>query len=119
MRHILVIDDDPQLRSLLLRALSEPGHEVRAAAGGREALQEMRGWHVDVVITDLLMPEMDGIETMAVIKRNYPDVRIVAMSGGGVVRSAEYLRLAKGLGAHRTLQKPFTLASLGAVMAEL
>ena len=119
MRRILVIDDDDQYRSLLVRALTDAGHVVRGAANGRAGLRELSQGAVDVVITDLLMPDMDGIEIVATLRRESPHVRIVAISGGGRIDAGEYLRLAQHLGADRTLRKPFTLASLCAAIDEL
>ena len=91
---------------------------MRGAANGRAGLRELTEGPIDVVITDLLMPDMDGIEIMATIRRDAPHVQIVAVSGGGRIDAGEYLRLAQYLGADRTLQKPFTLASLCAAIEE-
>jgi CheY-like chemotaxis protein len=104
---ILVVDDEPDIRDLLGRMLKASGHEVVCVGNGLEAAKAMTQQPIDVVLTDLLMPDKDGIELITELKRKYPAVRIVAMSGGGHVPRGQYLHLAKGLGAHALLAKPF------------
>jgi CheY-like chemotaxis protein len=106
MASILVIDDDPQVRLLLREVLEEQGHIVRDAGDGREGLHIAQTASPDLVITDVLMPEVDGLEVMMALSRESPATRVIAFSGG--VAEMDYLHAAKVLGAHRTLRKPLT-----------
>ncbi len=108
-RSILVVDDDMALRQLVQRTLEGAGHKVACAGNGREASRAMAAAKspYDLVVTDLLMPERDGLELIDELRHQYPLVRVIAMSGGGRVAREEYLRMAKGLGAHALLNKPF------------
>jgi CheY-like chemotaxis protein len=104
---ILVVDDEPELRELILLILKSAGHLVVGAADGVEAATRIAHQHFDVVMTDLIMPEKDGLEFIAELRENYPAVRIIAMSGGGHIPRDSYLRIAQGFGAHAILEKPF------------
>ena len=106
MAQILVIDDDPQIGRLLEKVLSRAGHEVVIALNGREGLQLFREGTFDLLITDLIMPEKEGLETIMELRRDYPDSNIIAMSGGGRIGPENYLSMAKKLGVHRTFTKP-------------
>lgn len=118
MAHILIIDDDDNLRAVLRRVLESEGHVVSAACDGREALRVF-GSSVDLVITDMLMPEMDGLETIGALKKRVAGLPIIGMSGGGQIRPEEYLNVATILGADRTLIKPFSHSALLDAIAEL
>ena len=107
MAQILVIDDDPQIGRLLEKVLSRAGHEVVIALNGREGLQLFREGTFDLLITDLIMPEKEGLETIMELRRDYPDSNIIAMSGGGRIGPDSYLKMANTLGAKKTLTKPF------------
>ncbi|HVU25144.1 MAG TPA: response regulator [Opitutus sp.] len=117
---ILVVDDEPDLCDLISRMLMRAGHKVTCANDGDEASKAIARQKFDIVLTDVIMPEKDGIEVIAELRRKQPNVRIVAMSGGGHVSVGHYLKIAKGMGAHGVLQKPFgndeLLAALEAVM---
>ena len=102
---ILVIDDDAAMRMTLERTLKQAGYEVVSAADGNEGLKVCRTRAVDVVITDLFMPNKEGMETIIELRRNFPTTAIIAMSGTGVV--APMLSTAQILGATKTLAKPF------------
>lgn len=115
-RSILMIDDNEQLRDLLRAALLKMGYEVTSASNGAEAIDAIAKTSFDVVITDLLMPEKDGIEVIGELRRRQPHARIVAMSGGGRGSREHYLQTAKGLGAHALLGKPFSVTELGAAL---
>jgi CheY-like chemotaxis protein len=115
-RSILVIDDNLELRNLLNGALVKLGYLVTIAANGAEAFRAIASKQFDVVITDMLMPERDGIEVIGELRRKQPDARIVAMSGGGRGSRDHYLQTAKGLGAHAVLGKPFSMSELTATL---
>jgi len=113
---ILVVDDDPGVRDVVRSMLETEGYTVSIAENGREALAALKTADFDVIITDLVMPEQEGIETIKVIRQDYPQVRVIAMSGafGG-----DYLRIAGYLGAHGTLTKPLHLSSVLQIVAEV
>ncbi len=100
---VLVVDDDPGVLRWLHLVLTEAGFEVTQAADGREAELLYREHPTDVLITDLVMPDREGLQTMTALQRDYPRLKIIAISGavGG-----RYLKLAGRLGAHAVLQKP-------------
>lgn len=103
---ILIIDDDDQVRDMLRQTLEFENYEVEETPDGRNALKIHRKNPVDIVITDLIMPEKEGIETIREFVLSYPDINIIAMSGGGVVGPESYLKIAKSLGAKHTFTKP-------------
>jgi CheY-like chemotaxis protein len=109
MARILVIDDDPLIQATLPLALQELGHEVVQALDGKQALKEMRQRPLDLVIADVLMPEVDGLELLRVLQKEHPQVPLIAMSGGSSrLPGSDVLQLARLLGAHALLSKPFT-----------
>jgi DNA-binding NtrC family response regulator len=105
---ILIVDDEPGIRELLAMILEAAGHSVAAAKDGVEAPKIMASRDVEIVITDLLMPERDGLEFITEIRSKYPKVKIIAMSGGGHIARESYLRIARNFGAHYLLEKPFS-----------
>jgi len=105
---ILIIDDDLQIRQMLRYMLEDAGYEVREAPDGKIGISLFRKEAADVVITDIIMPEKEGIETILELKQEFPDIRIIAMSGGGRLGPRQYLESAKNLGAQKTLTKPFS-----------
>ena len=120
MARILVIDDENELRTLLIRIFTHRGHETVAAANGREALRQLElAPGFDVIVTDLFMPEMDGIETLRHIKTEWPDGKVIVISGGGNHTGLDMLPMAEKLGADRTFAKPFDPAELAAAVEEL
>jgi DNA-binding response OmpR family regulator len=112
---ILVIEDNSGLREHLRVALESQAYAVLTARNGKEALGYLDGHPVDVVLTDLFMPEMDGIETIAALRRKFPRVRVVAMSGRPGV---DYLAVARELGVSCTLRKPFEFDELLAALKD-
>ena len=112
MARVLVIEDEDNLRGLIRRALERVGHEVHEAPNGRDGFNQVVHRKLDVVITDLLMPEEEGIETIQRIKLIEPDLPIIAMSG--VMREGEFSVLDDALlmGADLALEKPFDVAAL-------
>jgi len=104
---ILVIDDDEPIRELLRTILEHEGYRVLEASDGDEGLKQFTETPTDLVITDLIMPGKEGIETIRDLRRKFPGVKIIAVSGGGRIGPDSYLKMAKGVGALRTLSKPF------------
>ena len=109
MKHILLVDDDANLLEALLRKAHPHRQEwqMLTAENGDEALRLARQRSFDLLITDILMPDKDGIETIRAFQRQHPAVKIIAMSGGGRAVGKEPLKLARLIGAHATLEKPF------------
>ena len=108
MQRVLVIDDDEQVRALLCEILERAGFEVMAASNGVEGLKLYRSQPADLVITDLIMPEKEGVETILELRSQFPNARIIAISGGQRAGGREYLPIAARLGARRTVAKPFS-----------
>jgi YesN/AraC family two-component response regulator len=106
MTRILIIDDDVQIREMLRQMLEFENYEVVEAGNGKEALRIQQQTPADLVITDLIMPEKEGIETIRELREIFPEIKIIAMSGGGVVGPESYLKIAKSLGAQKTFVKP-------------
>jgi CheY-like chemotaxis protein len=102
-RRILIVDDDAAVRQVLQSILETAGHSVESATNGREAMNRIALGGIDLIITDLVMPEQEGIETIKQLRSQYPDVKVIAISGafGG-----DYLQIANFMGAHGTLVKP-------------
>jgi len=119
MAAILIVDDDDAYRGIVAQLLARAGHEVTEAADGKAGITCYRAQPFDLVFTDMIMAEMDGLEVIREIRRLNPQARIVAMSGGVAVAPRAYLQLAGHLGADRTLLKPFTAATLLGTVAEL
>ena len=121
MPSVLVVDDQDQVRQLIRETLEQAGYEVEEARDGKEGLERYRAKSPDLVIMDILMPDQDGLETIMTLRQEFPDSRIIAMTGGSdTVGIPNFLDVAKILGARRTLQKPFELKGLfDAVGAEL
>src|SRR4051812_41173247 len=106
---ILVADDEDSIRSLIQHFLGTAGHAVTVVGNAREAFEAMPKQQFDLVITDVLMPDGDGLDLITELKKQQPKARILAMSGGGrYLEGSDYLKLAKGIGAHAAIMKPFT-----------
>jgi len=103
---ILIIDDDAAVSRTLSLILSRAGYEVSAVTSGRKGLQLLTDQKFDLVLTDIIMPELDGIEAIRKIRSDHPGLRIIAMSGGGQIDKADFLHMAEALGADRVLEKP-------------
>lgn len=120
MARILVIDDDEQIRDLLLLTLERAGHDVVTAPNGEEGTRLYRSQKQDLIITDILMPEKEGILTIYELRRDFPDVKIIAISGGGQFGPpSHYLEMAKHIGALRAIAKPFDSKQLHEAVSEL
>lgn len=115
---VLIVEDDPMLRRYLEEALLECGYAIIATANGEEAARVLLEQHVDAVLTDVLMPEQGGVSLIAELKRQQPDLPVVAMSGRGRIDlSIDSLALMRALGADATLEKPFAFTELERTMA--
>lgn len=122
MRNILIVDDEPYVCSALRRVLETSGHSVLTAASAEEGLQRLRECAADLAIVDIVMPGLDGVGLIAQIRSEFPNVRIIAMSGGGNFGLSEYLpetiithaylEAARKAGAQGTLFKPFETQQL-------
>jgi DNA-binding response OmpR family regulator len=118
MARLLIIDDDDLLRGVLAKALGHAGHTVIEAADGQQGIDLFRSTSIDLVITDLIMPVQEGVETILKLRREKPGLPIVAISGG-VTNSRVYLNIAAKIGATRILPKPFTPRELLQVIDEV
>ncbi len=122
MEKILVIDDEPVIRILLRQLFEQAGYEVLDACDGKQGVACFKNQNPDLVITDLIMPEEEGLEAIKQIKQLKPDAKIIAISGGGVGSAQIYLDLAKRMGAQHTFEKPFdakqVLATVQALLAQ-
>jgi CheY-like chemotaxis protein len=112
MAVLLVIEDDEAMRKLMVRTLSAGKHKVHQAENGREGLALMDEHTPDIVITDILMPQKEGIATIREVQERAPDTRIIAVSGGGMSHNLMFLDVARALGADAVLAKPFRPAQL-------
>lgn len=119
MARILLIDDDDSLRTMLRLTLSHFGHIVIEASNGKVGLELFAHANADLVITDIVMPEKEGIEVLMELRKEEPPVKIIAMSGGGRVGATDYLRIATQLGAAKVLTKPFSNEALKAAIDEV
>lgn len=117
MSRILLIDDDDALRKMLRLTLLQLGHSVIEARNGREGLEAHAHHPIDVVLTDIIMPEKEGLETIMELRRGQTPARIVAMCGGGRIDAQDCLALARRLGAQSVLEKPFTIEQMEEALA--
>jgi len=119
MAKILIIDDEQPIREALGAIAAAAGHECCCAADGRQGLAQFALFQPDLVITDLLMPDIEGMETIGEMRRLRPDLPIIAVSGGGRVGNMTFLKIAESLGANRSIAKPFSAAAIMTAFAEL
>ncbi len=106
MARILIIDDDSLVRQALVLMLEHESHEVMEAANGREAIRIMRQWQPDLVITDIIMPETDGFETIRELRNTAAELKIIAISGGDPIGTRDILEIAREFGADAAFGKP-------------
>jgi two-component system, chemotaxis family, chemotaxis protein CheY len=118
---ILLVEDDEAVREILRKALASAGHVVDEASNGDVALAAYRREAADLVITDLVMPDKDGLETIMALRKIHPGVKIIAISGGGLsIGSGQlYLETARSIGALQVLAKPFTGSALLQAVTEV
>lgn len=109
MKKILVIDDDPSIRDMLQEVLGDEGYSVMAASDGLEALRMVKQSKPDLIVTDIIMPEQDGVGVMLQLSKEHPEIKIIAISGGGRISPESYLYMAEKFGAVRTFAKPFDI----------
>lgn len=119
MLTVLVVDDEKGLRAVMKRTLEGKGYRVVEAADGNQALEVLRQERPDLVISDIIMPDCDGIEAILAIKKESPGTKVLAISGGGRVHAMDLLALAPRAGADDTLDKPFRQSDLLKRVADL
>lgn len=119
MSGILLVEDDKELREMLKISFMRHHFNVFEAANGKEAIRHFKPSLTDIVVTDLIMPEEDGLKVIMKIRELKPSVKIIAISGGGKAGPGNYLNLAKALGANAIYSKPFSVSDLIAKIEEL
>ena len=116
---ILIIDDEVQIREMLDQMLTREGYDVVSAPNGKVGMKLCRENPVDLIITDIIMPEKDGIEMILELRHDFSDLKIIAISGGGRLGPDGYLEMAQKLGAHKTFFKPFNRREILDAVEEL
>ena len=116
---ILVIDDEAAVRYAITRILETEGYEVATAPDGLRGMSQFRLWHPDLVITDLIMPEQEGMQTIKQMREADTAVKILAISGGGRLVNVDFLQVARRIGADEILAKPFDARELLSVVRQL
>jgi two-component system chemotaxis response regulator CheY len=107
MAKILLIEDDASARMTIVQLLEEASHQVLWAVNGLQGMAMFRGWQPDLVITDIIMPDQEGIQTITEMRAAKPDAKIIAISGGGRIGNTDFLQIARQLGAMDDVPKPF------------
>lgn len=119
MGKILIIDDEPYILLMLKKMLERAGYEVDLASNGREGMDLFEKDSADLVITDIIMPDKEGLELILEMKRRRPGLKIIAMSGGGRISPESYLECASHFGAERVFQKPFRQKEMVSAVRDL
>jgi two-component system, chemotaxis family, chemotaxis protein CheY len=109
---VMLVDDDADLRFMVRRYLESMSHTVIDADGGRVAVQKLRSTTVDVIVSDLYMPDGDGLELVRQVSKRWPEIRLIMVSSGGTLGLCDLLPVARSLGASATLRKPLHLRTL-------
>ncbi|MEJ0034734.1 MAG: response regulator [Gammaproteobacteria bacterium] len=112
MARILIVDDDARMREATRAILEEEGHLVIEASDGAEAVRLHLAERADAVVCDMFMPRQDGIETIRALRRDSPQLKIIAVSGGGSLGATDVLKVARLMGASEILSKPYSRAAL-------
>jgi len=112
LKRILVVDDEEQIRLMLSQMLAHAGYEVHTAENGDDGMTMVGRYDFDLIITDMIMPVKDGLKFIMELVRDYPDLKILAISGGGAIKAERYLTMAGYLGDIATLEKPFKREAL-------
>jgi DNA-binding NtrC family response regulator len=118
VKRILVVDDEAQIRTMLTQMLEHEGYTVHTAENGEEGLVQVGRFAFDLVITDMIMPVKDGLKFIMELVRDYPELKILAISGGGAIKAERYLTMAGYLGDIATLEKPFKREALLAIVRQ-
>jgi DNA-binding NtrC family response regulator len=118
-KKILLVDDEEALRKMVRVILGDESYEFFEAVNGRDAQNLLAKETFDLIITDVIMPDCDGIELVMSVRRQLPDLKVIVLSGGGRVRASHYLDLAGKLGAAKVFEKPFDPAALRRAVEEL
>ena len=119
MAHILIIDDDVEFLKMFRQMLERAGHEVVDAPNGKVGVKLFREVRPELIITDIFMPEKEGIEIILELKKEFPAVKIIAISGGGRKSEFGFLEMAEALGADRSFMKPFERQEMLRAIQEL
>jgi len=119
MANILLVDDDAMVLATVRKMLERGGHAVTVGRDGREAIRVCEQAVPDLLLIDIIMPDKEGVETIIDVRKRWPDLPIVAMSGGGRRDASDFLHVARKLGADATIEKPFTGEALTAVIGKL
>lgn len=119
MAKILIADDEPSVLEVMRRILAVDGHEVIEARDGEEAVRKIRTEQPALALIDLFMPRKEGLETIMQLRKNHPDLKIIAISGGNPTHGMSFLDMAARLGAHRTMAKPFSMEEMRNTIAEV
>ena len=119
MKRVLLIDDEPTILLMMKKMIERAGYEVDLASNGEDGLILIDNYKFDLVITDIIMPEKEGLEIITELRKKHPEIRIIAISGGGRLSPEGYLESAEMLGADRIFKKPFARAELVAAIEEL
>jgi len=119
MKNILLVDDEEMIRQMVRAVLSNPTYSITEASNGVDAQELIRNREFDLLITDVIMPDCDGIELVMAVRKEQPDIKVIVMSGGGRVQARHYLDLAEKLGATRMFEKPFSTTEFQSAVREL
>ena len=119
MPRVLIIEDDPALRRALRIFLEKSGHTVVEAHDGQVGLKAHAAQTFDLIVTDLIMPEMDGVGLICALRKSHPTLPVIAISGGGRMSPENYLHIARQCGAAVVLAKPFAMEKLGVAIDQL
>jgi len=119
MKHILLVDDDAQFLETMAELLAQRDYRVTSTTDCLEAVDILQKDPVDVLITDIVMPRYDGLELIITVREQYPELKIIAISGGGKIDKKTYLMMAKGLRADAVLEKPFLCSELDDLIKSL
>jgi len=113
MSRVLIVDDEKHVRDMLMKMIEPGGYKVVEVGSGAEACNVCKEMSVDLIITDMVMPEKNGIDLIMEVKKKHPDISVIAISGGGGITGRyDYLEIAKLLGVKNILKKPFAMTEL-------
>lgn len=118
-KRILILDDDQELATSLRELIADDEYEIDIAGDGREGIRLQSSTPYDLIVTDIVMPEEDGLQVIMWVKQSFPQTKLIAISGGGYFDSRDYLLMAKELGASFVLCKPFEIKTLKAGIRRL